>query len=223
MCQECGDKFGISAAYNNISVVFISLGQWDKSLEFNRKALQLYLELGNKQGESIVYCNIADIYRNQGQFRLALENLERAIEIGQKINITHHLSSYYIDKARLLYHLDRYDEALKCNAEGLGEAQKIGRKEYIFLGKLFDIKIRTALYLKKEQSLPATIKDELTALLEVAMNDEQTAEVHYHLWRLTGETEAARQAEMFYRKLARFSRRQDIAARLKELDLFLNG
>lgn len=91
------------AVYNNLGVVDLTLGNYDKALEYNYKA-ETFIRKEDQNGQ-----DIADIFNNRGyifyikrSFDVAIDYLEKSIRIYQNLddqnqNVLSHLSSAYIN------------------------------------------------------------------------------------------------------------------------------
>jgi CHAT domain-containing protein/tetratricopeptide (TPR) repeat protein len=93
----------VSAAYNNLGVVNMTLGNFDKALEYNFKA-ESFVSKNDQNSQ-----NLGDIFNNRGHlfnikksFDVAIDYLEKSIRIYQNLgtlnkNILNSLSSAYIN------------------------------------------------------------------------------------------------------------------------------
>jgi CHAT domain-containing protein/tetratricopeptide (TPR) repeat protein len=91
------------AVYNNLGVVDLTLGNYDKALEYNYRA-ESFTGKDDHNGQ-----NVADIFNNRGyifyikkSFDVAIDYLEKSIRIYQNLNnqnqnVLSHLSSAYIN------------------------------------------------------------------------------------------------------------------------------
>ncbi|OBQ51671.1 sensor histidine kinase [Tamlana sp. s12] len=68
--------------YNNLGVVFNLLEQYDKSIEYQNKSIELKLRLkgNNKAAISISKNNLGNALKNAGQYELAIKTLEEILE-----------------------------------------------------------------------------------------------------------------------------------------------
>ncbi|TET24041.1 MAG: tetratricopeptide repeat protein, partial [Candidatus Stahlbacteria bacterium] len=72
-------------AYGNIGLVYRTLGELDKALEYHQKALKINEQIGRLQGQANQLGNIGIVYQDLGEPEKALEYYERALEINKKI------------------------------------------------------------------------------------------------------------------------------------------
>ena len=77
---------GIAGSYQRIGIQYSYKGDYDISIEFQKKALKVYEELGDKEGSGSCYNNIGLVYINMGNNSLALDNLLKSFKIFEDIN-----------------------------------------------------------------------------------------------------------------------------------------
>jgi serine/threonine protein kinase/tetratricopeptide (TPR) repeat protein len=199
--RKIHDRQGAASVLNNIGVVLLDRGDFDTALSHYQQALNVYEQLGNKQGISIANCNIGEILRCKGKYEKAITFLDRAIAIGNELEINYHHGSYLIDKARLLFLLERYDAARPLVREGLKKVEKVGRKEYIFLGKVITEKIRYASGGVGGDDERNEAVESLKNMLETSRSDEEKAFLHFELFGMTGEEHHRRESRRLYQGL----------------------
>ena len=89
MCEEVGDRAGLAATFNNIGMVYDSIGQPAKALEYYNQALPILEEVGNRAGLAATLNNIGALYYSTGQPDEALEYLNQAlpilVEVGDRV------------------------------------------------------------------------------------------------------------------------------------------
>ena len=76
-CARAGDRHGEGSAYCDLGNAYFSLGQFDKAVEFHRKALNIALELGNRAWVGAAYANLGNAYESLGQFQQKYERLKQ--------------------------------------------------------------------------------------------------------------------------------------------------
>ena len=64
---EIGDREGEGACYTNLSNVFQSLGEYDKTKEYLQKALVITTEIGDRKGEGTCYGNLGTAFQSLGK------------------------------------------------------------------------------------------------------------------------------------------------------------
>jgi tetratricopeptide (TPR) repeat protein len=81
MCEEVGDRAGLAATFNNIGMVYDSIGQPAKALEYYNQALPILEEVGNRAGLAATLNNIGAVYRSIRHLQQALEYYNQALAI----------------------------------------------------------------------------------------------------------------------------------------------
>ena len=84
---------GIAGCYKKIGVQYINQEDFEISLDFSNKALEIYNGLGNNQGSGSCYNNIGVAYMDLGNNLLALDYLLKSLKINEnlayKLGIAH--------------------------------------------------------------------------------------------------------------------------------------
>ena len=60
------DKKGIGAIYNNVGLIYMNQGNYEKAFEYYSKCLAISKEIGDKKGMGSFYYNIGLIYKDKG-------------------------------------------------------------------------------------------------------------------------------------------------------------
>ncbi len=84
--KSSGNITELIASLNNISTVFIKLGQTDKANEYIEEAVELNETSGNEYNNAILLNNMASIYLKGKKYSLAIENYEKAAETSLNSN-----------------------------------------------------------------------------------------------------------------------------------------
>jgi len=107
------------AAYNNLGAIELSLGKYDKALEYNFRAESLVsVKDQNSQELADIYNNRGRIFNIKKSFDVAVEYLEKSIRIYQNLGVQNkialdHLSSAYINISISFIETKNYSEALR--------------------------------------------------------------------------------------------------------------
>ena len=56
------DRNGEATCYNNLGVVFQSVGEYDKAREHLEKSLLITKEIGDREGEAVSYGKLGAVY-----------------------------------------------------------------------------------------------------------------------------------------------------------------
>ncbi|MEE1323759.1 MAG: tetratricopeptide repeat protein, partial [Bacteroidales bacterium] len=121
--QTNGQNETTANAYNNIGLVYATLGDHDKALEYLNKALKIYKEVfGEKHTNTAKsYDNIGVVYNELGYYNKALEFYNKALEIRKPLleenNSDTAMSYNHIGV--VLYNLGYYDKAMEYHNKSL--------------------------------------------------------------------------------------------------------
>ncbi len=151
------DQYGenhpdVATSYNNIGLVYASLGNYDRALEFYERALKIDLEIfgENHQDVATSYNNIGFVYDRQGNYDKALEFYEKSLKIRLGIFGENHphvatnynnIGSVYDSLGNYEKALEFYEKALKIDLEIFGE-----NHPHVEYANIYDV------YLKLQES-----------------------------------------------------------------------
>ena len=204
LCMALGNKHKISSALVNIGLICKYLGDYTKAMERYQQGLSITQELGNKLGISIVYGNMASLNKIQGDYNEAMSCYDKAISIGKALNSRYQLCDYLLGKADLLFVLGNTTEAEALNTEALQIAEAVNRREVLFGAKVLRCKIDGN-------------TSGLSELLQDTLDQEQTATVHYELWKLTNKEDHRQRAITIYTILLQQTPKHEYKMRIGEL------
>jgi CHAT domain-containing protein len=169
------------AAYNNLGVISLILGEYEKALEFNFKA-ESYLDKKNPKSQDLadIFNNRGNIYTIKKSYDIAVEYLEKSIRIYQSLEIKNkillnNLSSAYINLSIAFIETKNYSLALdyleknvelnlKYNLKGLSLTYLNIAKTYVRTG---DSKKADEFYLKSITSFINEFNKDYYRLAEV--------------------------------------------------------
>ena len=75
----------LNESLNNIVVVHLNKGDYDKALEYYDKSLKIREELGDKYGMGYSLVNIGLVHYDKGEYNKAIEYLEKSLAIQKEI------------------------------------------------------------------------------------------------------------------------------------------
>ena len=75
--METGDREGEGRAYDNLGIVYLKLGQFERAVEFQSKYLAISLEVGDSAGEVKAYGILGAAYIKLGQLERGAEFLRK--------------------------------------------------------------------------------------------------------------------------------------------------
>ncbi|MBS4012515.1 MAG: tetratricopeptide repeat protein [Bacteroidetes bacterium] len=118
-------------SYNNLGVIYRYLGELDKAIEFNMKALESYEKSGNEPFLAGVLNNIGNVYHVQGNYSKALEFYQKALDLFEKNNDAARSGTGYYNIGVLHYYMKNHDIALEYFRKSLEIREKIGDRKGI--------------------------------------------------------------------------------------------
>jgi tetratricopeptide (TPR) repeat protein len=120
IAESLQDTKSISQFYNNLATLFKKAKQYEKAIDYNKKALALTQKKGNKVGIGIAYDNLATIYDLAGKQDSVIGYRKKAIaqfeEAKDEVNLArsyHNLGHYYLLKNNLKAAKPNLEIALK--------------------------------------------------------------------------------------------------------------
>ena len=71
--------------YENLGDAYISLGDYQKSIEYHEKHLKIATEIGDRDGEGRAYEKLGDAYSSVGDYQKSVEYHEKHLKIATEI------------------------------------------------------------------------------------------------------------------------------------------
>jgi signal transduction histidine kinase/CheY-like chemotaxis protein len=141
--KKTGDTGAVGNIYNNMGLVFTYLKDYDKALEYHKKALSIWEENQDQNGIATTYSNIAYVYKNQNKFDLALKNYQTSLKIVESLTNKHLMAIIYISTGQICTAQKRYSSALEHLEKGLGIAIQYGmahweKEAYFSLSEMYE-------------------------------------------------------------------------------------
>jgi len=81
---QLGFKKGIAQSYNDMGIIFINQGSYNKAIEFFNKSMEIRIVLQDSAGVASLYNKIGIVYQKKGNLKKALENQIEALKIYEK-------------------------------------------------------------------------------------------------------------------------------------------
>ena len=139
----------VADSYNNLAVLYESMGRYEEALPLNQKALEIRLEqLGERHPDvASFYNNLASLYESMGRYEEALPLYQKALEIRiEKLGERHpnvatsynNLASLYQSMGRNEDALPLLQQALEIRIEKLGERHPNVAYSYNNLANLYE-------------------------------------------------------------------------------------
>ncbi|MBI4315760.1 MAG: tetratricopeptide repeat protein [Chloroflexi bacterium] len=115
--QGAGNRVGAAAAYSNLGILHIGLGQAEQAEDDFNRSLSLREALGDLRGLAITHNNQGQLYARRGKWPGALENLNAAVKLARAAEQNRVLAQAQANLSYVLCSLGRLDEALQTLAD----------------------------------------------------------------------------------------------------------
>lgn len=89
------DHSGLAAIYNNLAVLYMFRGDWDKSEQLFLRSLKLEQEHYNLNGISVCYNNLGGLMDDKGDAQRSLHYLEEALKLQKMLNEPYNITNIY--------------------------------------------------------------------------------------------------------------------------------
>jgi len=124
----------IAALANNVSTIYYAMGQLEKALEFQLKALDIREQVLAKNHPDLAtsYNNVSLIYQDMGQLEKALEFQLKALEIREKVLAKNHpsLATSYNNVSLIYQDMGQLEKALEFQLKALEIREKVLAKNH---------------------------------------------------------------------------------------------
>ena len=133
------EKYGIEETemaeqYNNIAIVCQSMGEYEKALLLQKKALNIQEKIFGDEYPNIAtsYANLATLYQSMGEYEKALPLYEKSLAIREKVLGEEHpdTARSYNNLAGLYESMGEYEKALLLQKKALNIQEKIFGDEH---------------------------------------------------------------------------------------------
>ncbi len=180
--------------YNNIGIVYSSMGNYAKAIEYFEKALNIFGDYGHASMLSTLI-NLADMYSKNKQYDLAMENNYKALEISREVKDTACTAIVLYNMGESLHKTGHNAKAL----EYLHESQAISERIHDVEGVSYSYNLLADIYFEQEQYGKAIAYAEKSiGNLTTAGNKEILLEA-YHLLYKAYERKKDFQRSLLYR------------------------
>jgi tetratricopeptide (TPR) repeat protein len=124
-------KKGIAAICNNMGLIYRSMGDAPKALEFFKKDLTTQEELANKEGIANAYINIGNIYDDQSNFTKALDYYQKALDLQRTVGDDWGMATALNNIGNMYLSQMMYPKALEYHQQCLAIWQKLDEQRGI--------------------------------------------------------------------------------------------
>ena len=126
MQKKIGDRAGEGQACGNLGNAYLSMGDYQKAIDYLEKSLKLATELVDRAGEGRAYGNLGNTYQSLGDFQKAIEYHEKDLKIAQQIGNRAGEGGAYGNLGNAYQALGDYERAIKYHAKCSKLAKEIG-------------------------------------------------------------------------------------------------
>ncbi len=117
--------------HNNVGILFMDKGQYEKALENFIKADKIAEELGDKKGMAMSLVNIGAVYQFQNLYEKALINYNSSLMLFREIGENRHVADVLTSFGGLYYELKDNEKALEYFLQSLKLMEELKNKEGI--------------------------------------------------------------------------------------------
>src|SRR4051812_34397771 len=128
LSRKLNYKKGIAYSLLYKGIFFWSVGSYETSLFYERKALELMISKDIKQGESSCYQVIGLVYSDLGNYKEALQYMFKGVKIKEQINDKSGLPTGYNNIGNVFLYQANFTEALKYHLKALKIREELGNK-----------------------------------------------------------------------------------------------
>jgi tetratricopeptide (TPR) repeat protein len=209
--EELGDRRGISIAIGNMGNVHVSQGRYEEALECCVRKIAICEELGDRNGMFIAIGNMGNVHRVQGRYAEALRCYGEALDGHRAIGLLYGVTDWLAGTSGVLVELAEGEQESRRDGIGMPEylaeylpgataetwramslrkaredaekcvaiSEELSKPDTLFSGRVALARIDAA------EGHTDHALERLRHMLEDATDDEQRAELHYQLWRLS--------------------------------------
>lgn len=211
LAEKIGDKQSVARVQGNIGNIYYCLGDYEMAKEKFEIKRAMSEELGDKRALCISLGSLGNVYKPLGDMEASEKAYSEAIEIAEEVGLRLYVSDHSANKARLMVALGRFDEALELAHTAIDLADELERSDISFRSRI-TLAVATA-PTDREKAI-----DQLEDLLPNAEKKEYIAEVHYELYKITGDEEHAAQSAALYTELYKETPNITYKERAEELE-----
>ena len=124
----------LTEAYNSVGSLFKDKGEFDSSLFYHKKSLELAIKLKNRKQQAYSYNNIGLVYNKMKNLDKALEFYKMSADIKKEMKDYNSLCGTIINTAAVYKKAKRYEESLKAYETGISMAAEYKRGNFLLTG-----------------------------------------------------------------------------------------
>jgi len=128
-CELAGSTTNVGYNYGALGIIYDKQREFDKALEYNQKALELFIGLDDDFGKAGILNNMGILYKNMGDYSKAIDAYNKALELCEKLEMQQGISSCQTNLAILYNKLGEHEAADQYALEGLRVALETNNRE----------------------------------------------------------------------------------------------
>ncbi len=200
LARQIDDRRTLSRVISNVAGILARRGAYERAIAGYQRSLRNAWEIRDRSTACLNLAGLAVVHERLGNTEMAELLYRKAIGFGLRLGIPGYLAGMFVGMARLLLACGRATEAHDFYGEALEaignvSGARLAGEDTRFEARVLGIRLRHAL---GQRSAAETLA-ELRSLLPDAA-PHQRAALHYEIWRLAPEDDAARfAAAAFYR------------------------
>jgi len=129
--KKKGLKKQIADAINTQGVSLAIKGDYERSINYFIKSLEIREEIGDQKAISASHNNLANLYQDQGNFGKAINHYTQSVRIVEKLDEKGAIADGLYNIGRLYFNQQEFDKSLDYHSRSLGMMKAIGNKKGI--------------------------------------------------------------------------------------------
>ncbi len=213
IAESIGRKAWVLKSIGNIGFIHQIQGRFATAMECFVRQLEMTISLGDKSEMAVAHARMGKVFYAAAQYYEAEEKYRKALEISRAIGDRPNLVIELEGISNALIAIAEQDAASENTRSLLREAREnssecirisevIGRQTTFFSGRVVLARIDAA-----EGNIPLANK-QLEAMLAEATDEEQIADLHYWLWKISemdsNHQEALTRYSVLYERIPKF-------------------
>ncbi|MDX1912774.1 MAG: tetratricopeptide repeat protein, partial [Saprospiraceae bacterium] len=129
--QRLGNVQAVGNNYNNIGLVYFSIFDYPRALEYYQKTLEINEKTGNRQSIANIQGNIGNIYSELHDYPKAIAYFEKALEISERIGNQQNIAGNLVNIGNAYTQLGNFQQALEYKQRALKINEQLGNQARI--------------------------------------------------------------------------------------------
>ena len=129
--QAIHDEGIIANIYSNLGICYKGLGQFEKALDYDNRALEMQIKRGKQSAIARSLNNLSTLYSDLGQNDKALEYGLRTLQIREKLDNQEDIANSLINLGTFYEALGEYDKPQDFYSPALAIGEKLDRQDII--------------------------------------------------------------------------------------------